>query len=248
MAFLILQHSALTGPRRFAESIVAHGAKIDPVLLHEGEPLPTSLSSVDGLIVMGGPQSPEGSEMPWLEKELDLIRRAHERQLPIVGICLGSQLVAMALGGEVSKMDNGIELGWHDVTFTPGGREDPLHAGLGWSLPMAHWHRFAVSKLPPDARLLARSEHCGIQAWALGLRTYCYQFHPEVDAQTMIAWANDDPQDLADAGVSLEQLRTDTQTHYADFERRTNRLFDQLTLLLLAPDRRFAGLVKDLHH
>ncbi len=87
-----------------------------------------------------------------------------------------------------------------------------------------------------------------MQAWARGLRTYGFQYHPEIYPRTVDTWAREDPKDLEDAGVSLEQLQAQTREHYPVFERLSRRLFESIALLLLPADRRNRGLVKDLHH
>ncbi len=248
MAVLVFEHSALVGSLRFGKILRDHGARLRVVSLHEGEPVPTNLNDLDAIITAGGPQNPDDDSISWLEQEMDLLRSAHEAQLPIVGICLGSQLLARALGGEVGKMDGGVELGWHEVKFTPTGREDPVHAGLGWSSMQLHWHNYYVTQLPPDAKVTATSERCPVQAWSAGLTTYAYQFHPEMYPETIMACADDRPDQLDEVGITRDQLKQMTDEHYPAFARRADRLFTQLTQLVLAPDRVTAGVVKDLHH
>ena len=123
-----------------------------------------------------------------------------------------------------------------------------MHAGIAWTSSQLHWHRDQATEAPPGARVLAGSQACPIQAWARGLRTYGFQYHPEVTPATIERWAAADPRDLDDAGITLEQLRTDTDRHYPSMERLSRRLFESIALFLAPADRRYEGLLKDLHH
>jgi len=248
MPILVFQHSPICGSLRLGEKLRDYGANLRLVELCNDEPVPGDLIGVDGVISMGGSLAPDDDAPSWMEPEMALIRSAHEAELPVIGICLGCQIVARALGGETGELDGGLELGWHDVSFTPIGREDPVHAGLGWSWSQFHWHRYYVSELPPGAKVLATSERCPVQAWSMGVRTYGYQFHPEIRPGTWLAWNEDDPSDLNEAGVSIDALQRETHERFPTFARLTDRLFEQWALLVLAPDRRYAGVVKDLHH
>ena len=100
MSILIIEHSNLTGSDRLGERLVKDGHKLHTVRVHLGEQLPKDLDEIDGVISCGGPQAPDCNEL-WIEQELKLLREADAKQLPVLGICLGSQLLAKALGGEV---------------------------------------------------------------------------------------------------------------------------------------------------
>ena len=247
MAIVVFEHSPSTGAQRLAATLRDYGHRLRVIALHETGPVPPDLDDVDGVVTTGGPQSALGDH-PWLEPEITYLRMAREAELPVVGICLGCQVLARALGGEVGPVEGGIELGWHDVSHTPAGAEDPLHAGIAWTAPMLHWHREQVTEVPPGARVLATSQRCAVQAWALGLRTYGFQYHPEAVPETVETWAAEEPAALDEAGVTLDQLKARTAEVYPAFERLTARLFEWMSLLLMPADRRIRGLVKDLHH
>ncbi len=247
MAIVILEHSPSTGAMRLAAALRDYGHRLRVIKLHAGAAVPADLDDTDGIVSTGGTYSANGSE-PWMEPEMKLLAMADETQLPVIGICLGSQLLARALGGEVGPMEGGIELGWHEVALTPAGAEDPLHAGIAWTSMQFHWHQDQVTKVPDGARVLATSQRCQAQAWACGLRTYGFQYHPEVYADTAAAWAARHPDDLLKAGITLEELKTRTAEHYRVFERLSCRLFESIAMLLAPSDRRYQGLVKDLHH
>lgn len=247
MSIVILEHSPSTGAMRLAATLRDYGHRLRVIEVHAGAEVPSDLDDTDGIVATGGYYSANGNE-PWLEPEMALLRKADEAALPVIGICLGSQVLARALGGEVAPMKDGIELGWHEVALTPTGAEDPLHAGIAWTSMQFHWHQDQVTKLPDGASVLATSERCGNQAWTRGLRTYGFQYHPEIYADTPRVWAARHPDDLPAAGITLDELETRTKEHYDSFERLSRRLFESMALLLVPSDRRYRGLVKDLHH
>ena len=247
MAIVVLQHSESSGAGRLGAALRDHGHTLRMVSLHEGQPLPVDLDDVDGVLSTGGPQSALGGDS-WLAGEIAFLRAADARAIPIVGLCLGCQVLARALGGEVAPNAGGIEFGWHDVTLTPPGADDVILSGIAWTSKQFHFHREGVSKPPPGARVLARSQRSPVQAWARGLRTYAFQYHPENTTQTIEQWAAQEPAALQEAGLSLESLREQTRRYYPVFERLSERLFESMALFLMPADRRTRGLVKDLHH
>ncbi len=247
MAIVILQHSPSTGAMRFAAALRDYGHRLRVIELHAGATVPADLDDTDGIVSTGGSHSANDAA-PWMEPQMKLLALAHAAQMPVIGICLGSQVLARALGGEVGPMEAGLELGWHEVALTPAGAEDPLHAGIAWTSMQFHWHRDQVTKMPDGARVLATSQRCQAQAWTCGLRTYGFQYHPEIYAETPAAWAAQHPDDLGEAGITLDELETRTAEHYPSFERLSRRLFESIAMLLVPSDRRYKGLVKDLHH
>ncbi len=247
MAIIVFEHSATTGALRLGATLRDYGHKLRIIGVKNHDEIPNDLDEVDGVITTGGPQSAD-DEHSWLESEIRFLQAAHEADLPIVGICLGNQILAKALGGEVGPVEGGIELGWHEVTLTDAGRDDILFAGLPWKAIQFHWHSQQVIKPPPGARVLAESKRCAVQSWALGLRTYGFQYHPEVYPETIDIWAEDEPEALEEAGLLLDEFNEQTREHYPAFERLAARLFEAMALILMPADRRVAGVVKDLHH
>ena len=248
MAILVFEHSDSTGSERLGEVLRDVGHRLDVLRLHDGDAVPPDLDDVDGIISCGGPQAAYDDSVEWLAPQMNLMRQAHAIQMPVVGICLGNQILARALGGKVEKMPGGIEFGWHDVKLNPSGREDSLHAGIAWNASMFQHHRDHVSQLPPGARLLASSTKCKVQTWTMGLRTFGFQYHPEVTVDTIERWMDEEPEALSEAGFTMDQVRRDTQKLFSAFERMTQRLFENISLLLMPVDRRYAGITKDLHY
>jgi GMP synthase (glutamine-hydrolysing) len=161
--------------------------------LYAGDPLP-DLGRVDWLIVMGGPMNIyEDARYPWLAPERRFIREAIQAGKHVLGICLGAQLVADALGGKV-RASSQKEIGWFPVRRTEEAARSPLFGPLPEQLEVFHWHGDTFD-LPAGAIRLAASEACANQAFAYGERVLGLQFHPEmtpVAARRLIEACTDD--------------------------------------------------------
>jgi GMP synthase-like glutamine amidotransferase len=231
MSILIIEHSNLSGSHRLGQRLLRDGHNLQTVRVHLGEQLPENLDEVDGVISCGGPQAPDCDES-WTTQELALLKDADELQIPILGICLGSQLLARALGGEIAP-SSAPEMGWYDLTLTAVGREDVLFAGQPWCGPQLQWHHWEVISLPQDAMTLATSERCNIQAWTRGINTYAVQFHPECSRETITEWIADDARTLSEVGIDSASIEAESDRLFADYERLTDRFFDAVSQLLM---------------
>ena len=146
-----------------------------------------SLHGYSALVVLGGPmRADDVDRFPNLAVEADLIREALTRGMSVLGICLGAQLLAIALGGGVSPLAE-REIGWYDVELTPAGRADPVLSAFADSQPVFQWHEDAI-RLPETATLLATSAACPVQAFRYGEQAYGLQFHLEVDRSLIARW------------------------------------------------------------
>jgi GMP synthase (glutamine-hydrolysing) len=192
MRFLVLQHKNIEPPARLADALSQDGHGIEACHV-EQMPVPESLSGYDGLIVMGGPQSANDEHLPYIRDELALLKRAIADDFPVLGICLGAQLLARAGGAEVTRSPV-WELGWYPVFPTPASAEDRLFSALPeGGLCIFQWHGETFS-LPPGAMLLAHHPNVPNQAFRLGSCQYGLQFHAEVDVPVIERWigAGDD--------------------------------------------------------
>jgi GMP synthase-like glutamine amidotransferase len=142
----------------------------------------------DALIFMGGPMS-VNDDLPFLRQEMDFIRQAIAQRQPILGICLGSQLIACAMGATVRR-NAAKEIGWYGLQFTPAAADDRLFAGLSQET-VFHWHGETFD-LPPGAELLASSNLCRNQAFRAGEHVYGLQFHLEVTPEMIADWCAQD--------------------------------------------------------
>jgi GMP synthase-like glutamine amidotransferase len=150
---------------------------------------PPDITQAAGLIFMGGPMS-ANDDLPYLRQELQLIAQAVERRQPVLGVCLGAQLIAKALGAKVYR--NPVkEIGWFEIHFTGAAARDPLFAGVGPAETVFHWHGETFD-LPPGAERLAYSEACRNQAFRAAAGVYGLQFHLEVTPAMIEDWCDRD--------------------------------------------------------
>lgn len=189
MRFLVFQHIACEHPGIFRDFLQADGIAWDTVELDEGEAIPP-LDRYDALWVMGGPMDVwEEDQHPWLIAEKQAIRTAvRDLKMPYLGLCLGHQLLAAALGGTVGKMAR-PEVGILDIDLTNAGRSDPIFAGLPRRLAALQWHGAEVQRPPTDAVVLAQSPLCPIQGMRIGKQAYGLQCHIELLEQTVQDWS-----------------------------------------------------------
>ena len=229
MHVLVFQHIAIEHPGIFRDFFQEDGVRWTAVELDEGEPIP-ELSDFDALWVMGGPMDAwQEDAHPWLVQEKAAIRRAVvELNMPFLGVCLGHQLLADALGGRVGPMD-AAEVGILDVEITQEGIADPLMAGLPQTGKCLQWHGAAVLEPPPGARVLARSPACAIQALGIGRHAWGLQYHVELTGATVHEWAcvPEYAQALeATLGPGrLESFAAEAARHMDGFNRDARRLY-----------------------
>jgi len=157
------------------------------VELYADRPGEVDLGGAAGLVVLGGPMNvDEVEKYPYLGREVEWIRRAVAGGLPILGVCLGAQLLAKALGAKVYPNET-KEIGWYEIELTPEAAEDRLFGGCERRQTVFQWHGDTLD-LPPGAVHLARSELCELQAFRYGTRAYGLQFHVEVTAGMVEEW------------------------------------------------------------
>src|SRR5210317_1371041 len=198
----------------------------------EPESRPT-LEGYEALIILGGPMnSDQIDSYPNLITEVEIIREAVDRDMSVLGICLGAQLLAKALGGAVSRNEV-REIGWYDVEMTEAGRRDPVLSSFAPTQEVFQWHEEGIT-LPPGADLLASSAASPVQAFRFGAHAYGFQFHLEANRPLIDRWltvpahrevlqqeeGHIDPEAIrkqADTSVGLlEQLSRDTFSRWID--------------------------------
>ncbi len=230
---LVLQHTDLCKPGRLGRVLVEHGRVLDirRVDRDAGAALPGDLGEYAGVLSLGGSQNvTEGHA--WMAGEMALLRRAHEAGLGVVGICLGHQLFATAMGGRVAPMET-PEVGFHTAALTPAGRDDPVLAGQQWSGMQFCSHGQEVVSPPPGAVVLAGSAGCVVQAYRLGVRSYGFQYHFEWTRPMLEATSANDQSLLGRCGVTLKDIDEQCARHYARFEETSERLCSQIAAMVL---------------
>jgi GMP synthase (glutamine-hydrolysing) len=191
MRVLITTHVESEGPGTLGTFLESQGAELRIARLHEGEGLPSDIAEIDAVVSMGGPMNVyEDDRYPFLRDEALLIRNAIQADLPVLGICLGAQMIARCSGAIVTKSPK-KEVGWCKVSLTEEGEKSPAFSGLASELEVLQWHE-DMFKIPEGGKLLAASKDCPHQAFtyrkALGL-----QFHLEVTRGMLAEWFADDP-------------------------------------------------------
>jgi GMP synthase (glutamine-hydrolysing) len=196
---VVLQHADFEGPGRLAGLLAGAGWEIEVRSLHRGDAVPSRMTPHALLVVMGGSMGVGDVGRPEFRFLVDEIRLLRQRVLddsPVLGVCLGAQLLAHAAGARVYPMAErgggmaAFEVGWAPVRFNRESGDDAL-AGLPPEAPALHWHGDTFD-LPAGARLLASSALCANQAFRLGRRLFGLQFHCEVDAQHVEAFLRAD--------------------------------------------------------
>lgn len=176
---LVLQHVPCETPGVIGEVLSAESISTEIVRIFEGKKVPDELEEAAGIVIMGGPMGVyEQNRHPFLRQEIRLIEEALKKEKPILGICLGSQLLASALGARV-KPGKQKEIGWYPVRLAKSAKTDPLWSGANDSFTAYHWHG-DVFELPRGAVSLASSALTQCQAFRYGKNAYGFLFHMEV--------------------------------------------------------------------
>jgi GMP synthase-like glutamine amidotransferase len=178
----------------------------------------SQLQGHDGLVIMGGPQS-ANDPLPGLAAEIEIIASAVEQQIPVLGICLGAQLIAKTLGARVYRNAE-KEIGWAPVFFTEAAQSDPLFSGLPSPTTFFHWHGETFD-LPADTDWLAYSDLCRHQAFRYGKNVYGVQFHPEITPGMIVDWS-DQPANCGD----VDGLAAPIEAHSFDSAPLARRMVD----------------------
>jgi GMP synthase (glutamine-hydrolysing) len=189
----------------FAPVTTAAGHSLDEWSFGLGTPPPRTLDSYDAVFVFGGAMHADEDEYhPWLADETAWLAGLLQTRTPVLGVCLGVQLLARAAGSSVQRMPGGPEIGWCAVELTESGAIDPVLGAMPRTFEALQWHHYTY-ELPQGAVELARSPAC-TQAFRLGESCWGVQFHPEVTATQLEGWL-DDP---SDPPPSPDRLRAET--------------------------------------
>jgi len=210
MNFLVIQHLDIESPALIADVLCSSGHNLHTVRVFCGERLPEDTRGYAGVIIMGGPQSANDTHLAYIQDELIWLQNKLSTGLPMLGICLGAQMMAKAAGARISR--SAIrELGWYPVFPTSDSTSDPLFSGLPkQGMHVFQWHGETFS-LPPQARLIASHPEVVQQAICLGHAQYAMQFHIEVDVDIIQAWIAAGSSERAHLGKKgIAQLKQET--------------------------------------
>lgn len=223
-----LQHEAEEGPGLIGQWAQNHGHPLRAHHLYRGDAVPT-LRPGEALVIMGGSMSVhDGDVYPWLEAERALIRQQVASGERVLGICLGAQQIAHALGAPVTRNPQ-RELGWFPVDWAPAARREGPFSGFPRSLTVLHWHGETFG-IPPGSTWAASSPACAHQAFHLGPRVIGLQFHLEATAESAAAMAQAFAQEFTETGRYIqtpEQLLEETPRWQPACQEALFRLLDR---------------------
>jgi GMP synthase (glutamine-hydrolysing) len=206
MDVLSVIHGTDARAELFAPVVDGAGHALEEWSFAWGTPPPRPLDSYDALLVFGGAMhADQDAHHPWLHEESMWLQQLLARGTPVLGVCLGVQLLARAAGASVYRLPEGPEIGWHEVALTEAGKEDPVVGALPPRFDALQWHHYTY-ELPAGAVELARSPAC-TQAFRLGDACWGVQFHPEVTEPQLEGWIDD----KSDPPPNRERLLAETR-------------------------------------
>ena len=219
----IFRHTSTEGPGYFAEFLDERHIPWRLIAIDKGDAVPHSAEAYSGLVFMGGPMS-VNDDLPWIPPALALIREAVAGDIPVLGHCLGGQLMSKALGGTVSR--NPVkEIGWGEVTVADN---DTARAWFGEVLRFNafHWHGETFS-LPQGATHLLSSAYCANQAWAIG-KHLALQCHVEMTAEMIAAWCEAGADEIVIASATVQsaaEMQLQTADNLPRMQEAARRLY-----------------------
>jgi len=222
---LIFRHFPTEGPGYFARFLDRQGIPHRTIKIDEGEPAPESIADIAGLVLMGGPMS-VNEPLPWIPKSLHLIRQAVAAEVPVLGHCLGSQLMCKALGGRVRR-NRAKEIGWLPVQTVDSPQTAQWLYGLPPQFEVFHWHGETFS-IPPGATRILKSRYCRNQGFVIG-KHLGLQCHIEMTPELVRTWARDGAAEIARALPSVSVQRpAQMLINLPERAARLNRIADVL--------------------
>jgi GMP synthase (glutamine-hydrolysing) len=239
---LVVVPSETDPPARLGEWLRDAGLDLDERHLLAGDQLPANLDDVDGLLVMGGPQSALDSpeQSPELAGVRALLSEALAADLPTLAVCLGAQLLAAVGGGNVRVGLEGPEVGATLVAKRDAADADPVFGPVPLSPDVIQWHHDEISQLPTGATLLAGNPHYPHQAFRVGRHVYGLQFHIETTPEIVRAWAASDPVGVGASPHDLETICARADAAHPDVEHVWAPFARRFAELVVARSRRAA--------
>ena len=226
-----IQHIECETPGLIEEALKSKGYSIESIQTFLGQPAPEDLGAARGLVVMGGPMGVyESRRFPFLRDEMRLIQRTLHEAKPVLGVCLGSQLLAAALGSEVRKGAR-KEIGWRPVTLMPSALEDPLLKSGASPFMAFHWHG-DVFDVPAGATNLATSGLTACQGFRYGSNAYGFLFHMEITPEILKCMLHTFREELEEEHLSADDIASRTSEYLPRLQTFGRSVFEQWAGLL----------------
>lgn len=195
----------------FLPPLRERGFEIDDVDV-ESASVPASIAGYDAIVVCGGAANThEAERYPWIDDEVELLREAIDRDIPVMGLCLGAQLLTVATGGEVYR--SSTEIGWFDVEVDPAAAADPVLGSLPPTFTALEWHDYACTPAS-STTTLARNDAC-VQAFRAAPSAWGTQFHIEVTDDLMLDWWAEGEEELRAAGYDHDRFNREAARYHA---------------------------------
>lgn len=222
MKVLAVAHVAFEGIESFKPVMEARGAEVTELVSCLEDLSAIDPKEHDLAVILGGSMGVYQADIfPYLNNEIKYIETRLKHDLPLLGICLGSQLMAKALGADVYPGKQGKEIGWHPLTVTAEGENSPVRHLSGDKTPMLHWHGDTYD-FPDGATLLASSDKYRIQAYSYGKNALGLQFHPEVTADSLECWlASGGFAAIENVGQTVPEFRAATKENARILQRQS---------------------------
>jgi GMP synthase (glutamine-hydrolysing) len=232
---LVIQHVRSETPGKIGALLRAEGISTKVVRIFEGNKVPDELGEAAGLVIMGGPMGVyEQDRHPFLRQEIRLIEEALKRGKPVLGICLGSQLLASAVGARV-RPGKRKEIGWYPVRLTKSARTDPLWKGVAGSFNAYHWHG-DIFEVPRGAVSLASSALTKCQAFRYGRSAYGFLFHMEITEKIMRDMARTFTDELRAEGLDRAEILRGANEHLSRLNQIGSTVFSRWAGLISTTD------------
>lgn len=224
---IIFRHAVIEGPGFLATVLDEHAIPWRLVKIDEGELVPDSITGFSGMVLMGGPMS-VNDDLPWIAPLLNLIKNAVRLDIPVLGHCLGGQLISKALGADVTKNPT-KEIGWGEVAVSKNAEAGQWFGDLT-RFQVFHWHGETFS-LPAGAMHLLSSSHCQNQAYSMG-KHLAFQCHIEMTAAMVRSWSEAGAQEIKEAAMSpgvqqLAELLTNIEARVAALQAVARPVYEK---------------------